>query len=281
MSFPNPTKFIMKYPDTFQVDYVINQHMEGNKGLVDRVNAANQWNALYNALSKELPTEVLHISQKNTPDAVFTANAGFYNRLKNTFFLSNFSNLERKPEENYWFNTFSTQKYKLIFPAEPFEGEGDCLYLRTSKTEYFLICGFGSRTSNDFYRKNGFWPKFIGDEECLYLKLSDPYFYHLDTCFAPIVSDDQYGLVWYPDAFSSPNFIREFLIRKNMFNIEVSKEEALAFCCNLINVNNKVFMPKCSTVKHELVSMGVEVHSFEMSEFMKSGGACKCLVLTL
>ena len=71
-------------------------------------------------------------------------------------------------------------------------------------------------------------------------------------------------------------------IRRNCFgsaSVEVTEEEALTFCCNSIVKDNYVFMPKCDSVAKKLLKKGFTVQQFEMSEFIKSGGACKCLVM--
>ena len=60
-------------------------------------------------------------------------------------------------------------------------------------------------------------------------------------------------------------------------------DEAKAFVCNSICIKNTIISPigmKQST-KNKLLNQGYNVREVDMSEFMKSGGACQCLVLKL
>ena len=45
-AIPRPGRVLMTTPDHFRVAYVINPHMEGNIGTVDRPRARAQWDAL-------------------------------------------------------------------------------------------------------------------------------------------------------------------------------------------------------------------------------------------
>ena len=64
--------------------------------------------------------------------------------------------------------------------------------------------------------------------------------------------------------------------------LEVSKKEAEKFACNSITIDNAVIMPAgCHTIERELHRHGFVVADVEMTEFLKSGGACRCLVLEI
>jgi len=65
--------------------------------------------------------------------------------------------------------------------------------------------------------------------------------------------------------------------------IAVSDEEANAFICNAICVRKTVISPIGVTGKtrEALRQLGYAVKEVDMSEFMKAGGACQCLVLKL
>ena len=89
------------------------------------------------------------------------------------------------------------------------------------------------------------------------------------------------SVLWFPEAFSkeSQERIRKNINRKR--SIEVTEQEALTFCCNSVVIKNNIFMPRSKTVAGKLEELGFYVRQFDMSEFMKSGGACKCLVMFL
>ena len=87
--------------------------------------------------------------------------------------------------------------------------------------------------------------------------------------------------LWYPSAFSetTQNEIRTRLPDA----IEVDAAEAQAFVCNAITIRKDVISPigVSPKTKEALSKLGYTVTEVDMSEFMKSGGACQCLVLKL
>ena len=58
--------------------------------------------------------------------------------------------------------------------------------------------------------------------------------------------------------------------------------KANRFVCNAIPANNTVIFPSgCDETAGKLRALGYKTKEVDMSEFMKSGGACQCLVLKL
>jgi N-dimethylarginine dimethylaminohydrolase len=109
------------------------------------------------------------------------------------------------------------------------------------------------------------------------VELADPRFYHLDTCFCPLADD---SAVFYPPAFDpyATRVIRTHVPR----TVEVSAAEALRFACNAVVVErNVVLNTGCGNLKSILLGMGYAVWETDLSEFIKAGGAAKCLVLFL
>lgn len=113
--------------------------------------------------------------------------------------------------------------------------------------------------------------------EVVGLRLVNPHYYHLDTCFCPLAE----GLaVWYPDAFDagSQKQARDGLPHL----IEVSANEAARFACNAIVLGREMVLPDgCPELGQMLGRCGYRPHAVPMSEFIRAGGACKCLVLML
>ena len=89
------------------------------------------------------------------------------------------------------------------------------------------------------------------------------------------------GVLWYPGAFSPKSQDKIRKLTDPGLSIEVTESDALTFCCNSVVLNDKVFMPRCDSVSEQLEKLGYQVQQFVMSEFIKSGGACKCLVMFL
>jgi len=190
--------------------------------------------------------------------------------VNNKFFLSRFAHSQRQKEEKYFREWFLKNGWNVIEQGKHnFEGEGDCL--RDKEYPYQYI-SHGFRTRQEFH---GVLSSF--DIDNMPLKLVDPRFYHLDTCFCPLNNGE---VLYYPEAFDENS--RKFITNNFDTAVDVTEEEALTFCCNAVVVGENIFMPKCKPVANILRNtLNYTVHEFDMSEFMKSGGACKCLVLHL
>jgi N-dimethylarginine dimethylaminohydrolase len=105
-----------------------------------------------------------------------------------------------------------------------------------------------------------------------------PEFYHLDTCFC--ILDEEY-ILYYPDAFdeSSLQKIHKVFGEKQ---ITVTKKEALQFICNSINVGKNIIMNKIDDDSQTIIKLkelGFNVIQNDMSEYLLSGGSCKCCIL--
>lgn len=269
-------KILMCRPDYYAVDYEINHwmHVE-NK--VDGQLAFEQWTRLHHLIIR-CGGYVEYIEpQVRCPDMVFTANAGIIDFKNRKFFISSFKHPERIHEEKYWTEWFLDNGYEVSkMPKKlnlDFEGAGDCL----SWGDY-LISGCGFRSNHDAGRIAG---KRMGWEEgkIREVKLTDDRFYHLDTCFCPLNSE--HALV-YLDAFENCCIITDMMIHEGKKIIVVEEEDAVKFACNSVIIGEHVIMPLgCDNTANKVVELGFKVHLTDMSEFMKAGGACKCLTLEL
>lgn len=264
-------------PNHFDVNYVINPWMEGNCHKVNQQQAFEQWGKL-NLVLKQAGARVINLATPpiDCPDAVFTANAGLL--YKGKFIPSYFKFLERANEEGYFIQEMSGHNFQLAGmnitgnrSEQSFEGAGDTLYDRSKDILWF---GFGFRTEIGF-------KKIL--EEALaefttvvkQLELVDPRFYHLDTCFCPL---DDVNLIWFPDAFSQNS---QYMIRSIYPNsIRVEENDAIKFACNAVSIGKTIVMPEISMkLFDQLSSLGYKVEQVNMSQYMRSGGACKCLTI--
>lgn len=256
---------LMCHPEYFTVSYDINPWMTSQIGLVDNEKAKEQWFELLNAISKTIPVYVLKGEEK-LPDLVFTANAGFV--FNKTVILSKFAKQERQLEEQIFQSWFNSKEFTVVQPKQNYEGEGD--HLIDSLGRHWVGSGF--RTDKKVKKE---LEAFLNHKVNM-LELVDARWYHLDTCFCPLPNGE---LLWYPNAFSENS---QNLIRKNFTKtIEVSIDDALSFCCNCVCIENSLFLPKTKNVKIDLDNLGYSVNEFELTEFIKAGGAAKCLVLKL
>jgi len=266
-----PVRILMCAPQHYDVDYVINPWMEGNIHRSSRDRAQAQWEQLHTLL-KEHATVELVPPQPGWPDLVFTANAGLV--LDDTVVLSRFLHPERQGEEPYFQQWFADHGYtvKTLPKSLPFEGAGDALFDRAGG---WLWAGYGFRTELDSHPYLAQWL----DVEVLSLRLIDRRFYHLDTCFCPLNNGD---LLYYPPAFDtySNHLIERRLPAEK--RIVVDEVDAANFACNAVNVDQAIILNSASDrLKHTLEARGFTVVETPLNEFLKAGGAAKCLTLRL
>lgn len=264
-------KMLMCSPEYFGVEYVINPWMENQVHHIDRPKAHRQWEAFHRTLSQQAEIFVLD-SKPDMPDMVFTANAGLL--VDGTFVLSRFKHPERQVEEPHfrdWFQQYTGDVAQLP-DAIAFEGEGDAL---PQPGQDWIWAGYGFRTDLAAHR-------FIEQKvkrPVISLHLINPRFYHLDTCFCPLPDD---RAMYYPDAFDADSLrcIESRIAPEN--RLLVSAEDAGHFACNTVRVHDTLFMNQISPALHrQLEVWGYRVALCPVDEFMKAGGANKCLTLVL
>lgn len=262
-------RFLMCSPDHYDVDYVINPWMEGNIHKSSRDRAVEQWHKLYHVLKDKAIVDLV-APQIGWPDMVFTANAGLV--LGDNVVLSRFLHKERQGEEPHFKKWFEENGYTVYeLPKDlPFEGAGDALFDREGR---WLWAGYGFRSELDSHPYIAKWL----DTEVLSLRLIDERFYHLDTCFCPLTGG---YLLYYPLAFDSySNRVIEMRIPPER-RIAIEETDAVNFACNTVNINSTVVMNKASdSLKQRLSEIGFEVIETPLTEFLKAGGAAKCLTL--
>ena len=262
-------RFLMCPPDHYDVDYVINPWMEGNIHKSSRDRAVEQWQKLHYVLKDHAIVDLVKPAQ-GWPDMVFTANAGLV--LGQNVVLSRFYHKERQGEEPYFKQWFEEQGFTVHeLPKDlPFEGAGDALLDREGR---WLWAGYGFRSELDSHPYIAKWL----DIEVLSLRLIDERFYHLDTCFCPLAGG---YLLYYPEAFDSySNRLIEMRVPAEK-RIAIEEADAVNFACNAVNVDGIVIMNKVSeNLKERLQKAGFQVIETPLTEFLKAGGAAKCLTL--
>ena len=197
---------------------------------------------------------------------VFTANGGLVKGAQ--VVMPNFRHPERQGEAAAFQAWFQSQDYEVLSLPEayPFEGEGDALFCGGK-----IFTGYKYRTHLGAHRRLGE----VLDCEVASLLLVDPHYYHLDTCFFPISPD---LALYYPAAFDDHGV--KLLESHFTELIPLSDADGAAFCCNGIAVQKKLILPTGSeSLKTQLEARGFEVIYLDFSEFLKAGGAAKCLTL--
>jgi N-dimethylarginine dimethylaminohydrolase len=268
--------YLMCPPSFFGVEYEINPWMRGNCGTIVQTTAVLQWHALHRLLIETLHSSVdVLLPQPGLPDLVFTANAGLVHH--NTVIPARFRHLERQREEPHfetWFAEHGWTLKHLPDDGTAFEGAGDALF-DTADTS-LLWAAYGFRTD---LAVHAHLSRML-DVEVVSLRLVDPHFYHLDTCFCPLADG---RVLWYPAAFDAAS---RALVEQRVPShrrLAVGPDDAHSFACNAVAVDgeNIVLHHGSPDLVDSLRGLGFRSHLTPLSEFLKSGGAAKCLTLRL
>lgn len=268
----NESRFLMCPPHHFGVEYVINPWMRGQINAADQVLASRQWTQLHAVMSDYADVALMR-AVSGLPDLVFTANAALV--YGHTAVLSSFRCAERQPEAQYYAEWLSADGFqvKTLPSGTLFEGAGDALFDRGIKGLLWFGYGFRSNLAAVPHLQKSI------DVEVQELRLCDPRFYHLDTCFCPL---GRGYLLYYPAAFDrQANAVIEARVPAEQ-RLAVTEEDALHFACNAVNVGKNVILNYATRELVEwLRSRGFEVIQTRVSEFIKAGGSTKCLSLRL
>jgi N-dimethylarginine dimethylaminohydrolase len=263
-------QILMCPPTYFDVEYAINPWMtQGDK--VDTAKAMQQWQAMKDAIETLGGAEVkLAPAIEGLPDMVFTANAAVtYNGVA---VIASYRYPERQPEEDHmeaWFKANGHTTYRLPRNVH-FEGHGDAL-----KWNGILFSGYRQRTS---IAAHGFLTAYTG-LPVVSLELIDPRYYHVDVCMCPTDAGD---FIYYPGAFDEYGLkVIEATVPEEK-RIVVDEDEAAQFACNAVSIGKTLVLnegaPKLTAT---MKARGYTVVAIDMSEFIKSGGSCKCCTLRL
>ncbi|MDE2996474.1 MAG: arginine deiminase-related protein [Bacteroidota bacterium] len=274
---PPADRMVMTTPDHFDIEYVINPHMAGNIGSVDKENARAQWLALKEAFeSCGTPVDVVE-GMPGQPDMVFCANQTLpYLLLDGTkgVVLSRMHAPQRAGEVQYFREYFEAKWWAVkesVWNGETdFEGMGDALWHVGRR---LLWGGYGFRTDKSVYDRisEGL------DTPVLALQLDDPEFYHLDTCLC--ILNEETALIFAP-AFQPEGLelIRHFFPTV----IEAPEDEARElFACNAHSPDGRhaVIQRGCVQTNRALRDLGFTVIEVDTDEYLKSGGSVFCMKL--
>lgn len=258
---------LMCPPDYYGIEYEINPWMDRRRQC-DHALAVRQWQGLADALA----AAGARVSQlrpvAGLPDLVFTANAALI--YGNTAILSRFRYPQRRGEMQHngrWLAEHGFRIRKLC-PDAYFEGAGDALFCGDT-----LLAGYRIRSDVRALQTVGA----MLDCRVIPLELVNPQFYHLDTCLCPLSSSTA---IWYPPAFD--DYGRQVLESLIADRIAVNDREAQHFACNAVVVGRTVITNTgCPELHAQLRACGYTACETPLDEFVKAGGAAKCLTLRL
>ncbi|MDG5767437.1 arginine deiminase-related protein [Balneolales bacterium ANBcel1] len=276
---PVPKELLMVTPDHFSVEYIINPHMSGNIGTVDKEKARWEWEVVRDKfrnlglLIHELP------GQPGLPDMVFSANQSLPildNNGRKHVLMSIMHSEQRQEEVPYIEQWYRRKGYEVHYlnpdRVSDFEGMGDAIWHFRKRV---LWGGFGYRSSPAAYEQIS--AEF--DIPVVMLELKHPSFYHLDTCFCILNSDT---VLIYPPAFTAEGLE---LIHAGFSNIleAPAREAEELFACNATcpDGRNVIIQKGCKEVNQQLKKQRFAFHEVDTTEFLKSGGSVFCMKIML
>jgi N-dimethylarginine dimethylaminohydrolase len=272
---PPAKRVMLATPEHFDVEYVINPHMEGHIGNVDRDRAGQQWDQLrdtYAGLDVDVSTAP---GAEGLPDMVFCANQTlpYYNPRSGEqgVILSQMHAKQRRDEVDHLKEAFRRVGYEsrtLPEDVGDFEGMGDAIW---HPDRYLLWGGYGYRTSLDAYKHISR----MLNVRVIALHLTDPDFYHLDTCLSVL---DERSALYFPGAFDDEGLA----LLKSFFPklIAAPEDEARQlFACNAHCPDRKhvIIQRGCVETNRALVAAGFTPVEVDTDEFLKSGGSVFCM----
>ncbi|QYG92028.1 amidinotransferase [Iamia sp. SCSIO 61187] len=267
-------RFLMCPPTHFGVLYEINPWMHAEVA-VDLERARTQWDGLVAAL-REAGAEVEVIEQDaEVPDLVFTANAGIVSG--ETFVPAHFRHPERQPETERFATWFADRGATVERLPDDLshEGAGDALPFGADTGPGAPVLLSGYRFRSDAAATTPL--SVLTGAVVRPIELVDERLYHIDITFCPL--DDRHALCaplgW--DRYGTA--VVESLVPEPLW---LTDDEALAFTANSVVVGTTVLMPHVPPrVGRQLEAWGFDPVAVDVGEFLKAGGACRCLTLAL
>ena len=274
-------KVLMCKPDHFDIVDVKNVHMRGAGDTLNKKLAKKQWSNLLNIYqklsSRNIIDEVAVIeSHSGLEDMVFAANQSFAwcdGEGNNLAVMGNMVHVSRQREIPFYEQFYRENGCHIIHLNRQFkfEGCGDAIVHPGKKLIYG---GHGFRSEEGVYDE-------IAERlqtHIIKLRLTDPRFYHLDTCFLPLSVET---VLLYPKAFDPLSLTVIKKLFKNVISIP-EEEAASFFALNahcLFFKNHKVVIIQTGTTvtQQQIKKTGFEVIETDTSEFMISGGSVFCL----
>lgn len=270
-------RYLMVRPDHFRVAYTINpfMHLDDQP---DPVRAYEEWHGIVTALeSAGGRVEVLG-QLEDAPDMVYAMNLGLAVAPdvrhgdgpgdRPRVVLSHMRYPERRMETDAAEQWFADQGFTCTVIGRHGVGAhfeaGDAFPWRGE-----LFVGYGPR-SEELALKH------LATELGVSVRgfrISHPGMYHMDLGFCPL--DDTHAMVC-PAAYDEASAAA--LLDLVPEPLVLSEEEALTFCANAVVLGRTVVMPACPPrVRAVLEGWGFEVVVVEVGEFLKGGGAIRCL----
>jgi N-dimethylarginine dimethylaminohydrolase len=263
--------YLMVEPNHFRIDYSINpfMHLDDQP---DPVRARAQWLAIVAAVEAAGGTVEVLPQLPDAPDMVYAMNLGLALECEQEdsrqVVLSHMRYPQRRMETasaDEWFagHGFARRGVGRDGVGAHFEA-GDAFAWRGE-----LIVGYGPRTEELALKH------LAGDlgVSVRGFRIDHPGMYHMDIGFCPL--DETRAMVC-PAAYDDDSAAALLALVPDP--LVLTEEEALTFCANSIVLGRTIVMPACpERVRARLEEWGFEIVVVEVGEFVKGGGAIRCL----
>jgi N-dimethylarginine dimethylaminohydrolase len=277
---PKPL-ILMTDPAWFDVAYEINPWMRPAAWRADAAANGRAARRAFEALREALAAAGAEVrvirGAPGLPDMVFPANAAVV--LDRRALLGRFRPAERRGEEAEFAAAFEALQREGVVgevARAPHglcqEGAGDCIW---DAARGHFWAGWGQRSSRAAADAAA---AFFG-REVVALELTDPRFYHLDTCFCPLPGGE---ILCHPPAFTSAALaeIRRRVRAEDL--IVAGAADAAALAVNAVALGQTVVMSAPTpALRAELEARGYRVVGLDLSPFILAGGAAFCMTLRL
>jgi N-dimethylarginine dimethylaminohydrolase len=263
-------RYLMVEPNHFRVDYTINPFMNLNDQ-PDRVRTRSQWLAIIGAIEAAGGSVDVLPQLPAAPDMVYAMNLGL--ALEDAdgsprVVLSHMRYGQRRaetPAADAWFAERGYRRHSVGADGVGAHFEaGDAFAWRGD-----LVVGYGPRTEE-------LGLKHLANELGVTVRgfrITHPGMYHMDLGFCPL--DETRAMVC-PAAYDDESAAALLALVPDP--LVLSEEEALTFCANSIVLGETIVMPACpERVRAQLEEWGFTIVIVDVSEFLKAGGAIRCL----
>ena len=260
--------YVMVEPNHFRVDYTINpfMHLDDQP---DPVRARHQWLAIAAAIEAAGGHVQVLPQLPDAPDMVYAMNLGLaLEDASPQVVLSHMRYQERRmetPAADEWFadRGWARRSIGRDGVGAHFEA-GDAFAWRGE-----LVVGYGPRTEELALKH------LAGDlgVSVRGFRITHPGMYHMDLGFCPL---DATRAMVCPAAFDEASAAA--LLALVPEPLVLTEDEAMTFCANSIVLGRTVVMPACpDRIRERLADWGFEVVVVDVGEFLKGGGAIRCL----
>ena len=278
--------YLVNFPFSMSIDNPNNVFMKKNKEPLDKDRAYGQFMQLYNFLASQGLVMVLPTTEE-FQDLPYVANIGMYlpHDDKQTFVLSNFTSPPRQGEEDIADAFFRLMRYETIRCPYKWEGEAELKWLHDN----VYIGGYGMRS--DIRAFHWFEKQFR--MKVIKVKMTSEEQYHLDCSVFPLSTKKTLLFV--------DNYTKEEIkeIEKETEIIPVPKEiycmdptNVVLFYNMLLTTNSITEMKKTDEeyfpelaklqfLERVCAENGLDLVTFNLSEFGKAGASLSCQVLNL